>query len=82
MTTLTGTDKSFMLLPLNGIRPKVLIADDHALFAEGLAKLLEPDFEVAAIVTSPVPTLESMDALTEVTCTGVVPGLVIAYSIG
>jgi DNA-binding NarL/FixJ family response regulator len=50
MTTLTGTDKSFMLLPLNGKRPKVLIADDHALFAEGLAKLLEPDFEVAAIV--------------------------------
>ncbi len=50
MTTLTGTDKSFMVLPLNGKRPKVLIADDHALFAEGLAKLLEPDFEIAAIV--------------------------------
>ncbi len=29
---------------------KILIADDHALFAEGLAKLLERDFEVIAIV--------------------------------
>lgn len=31
-------------------RVKVLIADDHVLFAEGLAKLLEPDFEVVAVV--------------------------------
>jgi DNA-binding NarL/FixJ family response regulator len=38
------------MLPLNGKRTKVLIADDHALFAEGLAKLLEPEYEVTAIV--------------------------------
>jgi len=31
-------------------RIKALIADDHVLFAEGLAKLLEPDFDVVAVV--------------------------------
>jgi DNA-binding NarL/FixJ family response regulator len=32
-------------------QPRVLIADDHFLVAEGLRTLLEPTFEVAAIVT-------------------------------
>jgi DNA-binding NarL/FixJ family response regulator len=49
-----------MLLPMNGKRLKVLIADDHALFAEGLAKLLEPDFEVAAIVHDGDELIEAM----------------------
>src|SRR5579863_3033718 len=31
-------------------RPTVAIADDHLLMAEGLAKLVEPDFEVVAKV--------------------------------
>jgi len=31
-------------------RPRLLIADDHRIFAEGLRGLLEPDYEVAGIV--------------------------------
>jgi DNA-binding NarL/FixJ family response regulator len=31
-------------------RPRVLVADDHRIVAEGLRKLLEPEFEIAAIV--------------------------------
>jgi DNA-binding NarL/FixJ family response regulator len=34
---------------MNGIT--VLIADDHAIVAEGLRRVLEPDFEVAGTVT-------------------------------
>jgi DNA-binding NarL/FixJ family response regulator len=30
-------------------RPRILLADDHALVAAGLAKLLEPDFDLVAI---------------------------------
>lgn len=52
-----------MLLPLHGKRLKVLIADDHALFAEGLAKLLEPDFEVAAIVHDGDELIQAMKLL-------------------
>ncbi len=32
-------------------RPRVLIADDHRILAEGLRGLLEPEFEVAGVVT-------------------------------
>src|SRR5262245_51876888 len=32
-------------------KPKVLLADDHILIAEAFKKLLEPDFEVVAIVS-------------------------------
>jgi DNA-binding NarL/FixJ family response regulator len=39
-----------MTAPAARPRIKVVIADDHALFAEGLAKLLEHDYEVVAIV--------------------------------
>lgn len=31
-------------------RPRILLADDHALVAEGIRKLLEPDFDVVATV--------------------------------
>jgi DNA-binding NarL/FixJ family response regulator len=39
-----------MTVPAQRPRFKVVIADDHALFAEGLAKLLERDYEVVAVV--------------------------------
>lgn len=32
-------------------KPKILLADDHVLIAEAFKKLLEPDFEVIAIVS-------------------------------
>jgi DNA-binding NarL/FixJ family response regulator len=32
-------------------RPRVLLADDHQILAEGLRGLLEPEFEVAGVVT-------------------------------
>src|SRR3989304_381459 len=31
-------------------RPRVLLADDHKMVAEGIRSLLEPEFEVAGIV--------------------------------
>ena len=31
-------------------RPRIILADDHKIFAEGLKRLLEPDYEVVAIV--------------------------------
>ncbi len=31
-------------------RPRVVIADDHPIFAEGVRRLLEPEFEVVAVV--------------------------------
>ena len=33
-------------------RPRVLLADDHALFAAGLTKLLEPNFEVVGTASN------------------------------
>jgi DNA-binding NarL/FixJ family response regulator len=48
-----------MIVPAQRPRLKVLIADDHALFAEGLAKLLERDFEVIAIVNDGQHLLEA-----------------------
>lgn len=33
-----------------GIRPRVLLADDHPMLLDGLRKLLDPDFEVVAAV--------------------------------
>lgn len=35
----------------NGERPTVLIADDHVVFAEGLARSLQPDFHVLGVVS-------------------------------
>ncbi len=31
-------------------RPRIILADDHKIFAEGLKRLLEPDYEIVAIV--------------------------------
>lgn len=31
-------------------RPRIIIADDHAVFAEGLRRLLEPEFDVVRVV--------------------------------
>ncbi len=31
-------------------RPRIILADDHRIFAEGLKRLLEPDYEIVAIV--------------------------------
>ena len=31
-------------------RPRILIADDHQIFAEGVRGLLEPEFEVVGAV--------------------------------
>jgi DNA-binding NarL/FixJ family response regulator len=30
--------------------PRIIVADDHAIFAEGLKRLLEPEYEIVAIV--------------------------------
>ena len=32
------------------LRPRILIGDDHRLVAEGIAKLLQDDYEIAEIV--------------------------------
>ncbi len=31
-------------------RPRIILADDHRIFAEGLKRLLEPDYEIVAMV--------------------------------
>ena len=33
------------------MRPRIILADDHTLVAEGFRKLLDPEFEVAAVVS-------------------------------
>jgi DNA-binding NarL/FixJ family response regulator len=33
------------------VRPRVLLADDHTLVVEGFRKLLEPEFEIAGVVS-------------------------------
>jgi DNA-binding NarL/FixJ family response regulator len=35
----------------NNVRPRIILADDHTLVAEGFRKLLDPEFEVAAVVS-------------------------------
>jgi DNA-binding NarL/FixJ family response regulator len=44
-------------------RPRVLLADDHPMVLDGLRKLLEPDFEVAASVTDGRELLEAAQRL-------------------
>ena len=31
-------------------RPRIILADDHRMFAEGLKRLLEPDYEIVAMI--------------------------------
>jgi len=44
-------------------RPKVLVADDHRIVAEGLRGLLEPEFELAEIVEDGRALLEAHDRI-------------------
>ncbi len=44
-------------------RPRVIIADDHAMFREGLALLLPSDFELVAAVSDGRALLEAIRAL-------------------
>ena len=44
-------------------RPRILLAEDHVLVAEALAKLLEPDFEVVGRVSDGRSLLESAPKL-------------------
>lgn len=44
-------------------RLKVILADDHPMMLEGLRKLLEPHFEVAAVVTDGRALLEAAERL-------------------
>jgi DNA-binding NarL/FixJ family response regulator len=39
-------------------KPRMLLADDHSLVLEGLRQLLEPQFDVAGIVTKGRQLLE------------------------
>ncbi len=42
-------------------KTRILLADDHRLVAEGLRSLLEPDFELAAIVEDGRALLEAAE---------------------
>lgn len=42
-------------------RPRVFIADDHVLVAQGIAKILEKQYEVVGIVTNGKALLKSLD---------------------
>lgn len=44
-------------------RLKVILADDHPMMLEGLRKLLEPHFEVVAVVTDGIALLEAAKRL-------------------
>ncbi len=44
-------------------RPRVLLADDHQIMAEGLRSLLEPEFELVGIVTDGREALAAVEAL-------------------
>ena len=44
-------------------RPKILIADDHRMVAEGLRGLLEPQFELVAIVGDGRALLEAAEKI-------------------
>jgi DNA-binding NarL/FixJ family response regulator len=47
----------------SGERPKVLLADDHSMIAEGLRNLLEPECEVVALVSNGYELLQTACAL-------------------
>lgn len=44
-------------------RPRILLADDHRLIAEGLRSLLEPEFELIGIVEDGRALIESVEKL-------------------
>ena len=41
-----------MLRDMSDARPRVLLADDHAMLLEAFARLLEPEYEVVGKVTT------------------------------
>src|SRR5581483_10905938 len=44
-------------------KPRLLLADDHQLFADGLRKLLEPEFDLAATVSDGRAAVEAYERL-------------------
>ncbi|MGE5258295.1 MAG: response regulator transcription factor, partial [Hyphomicrobiales bacterium] len=44
-------------------KPRVLIADDHKIFAEGLKRLLDEDFEIAGVVEDGRQLVEAAEKL-------------------
>jgi DNA-binding NarL/FixJ family response regulator len=44
-------------------RPRVLLADDHRMVAEGLKSLLTPEFELAGVVEDGLALLEAVKKL-------------------
>ncbi len=44
-------------------RPRILVADDHQLIAEGLSKLLEPDFDLIGIIQDGQTLLQKIATL-------------------
>ena len=46
-----------------GRRYRVLIADDHLLMAEGIARLLEPEYEIVGVVSSGAAVVEEASRL-------------------
>lgn len=48
----------------DAVRPRVLLADDHRLVAEGIKTLLDPEFEVVGMVEDGLKLLEAAQRLT------------------
>ncbi len=44
-------------------RPRILLADDHQLIAEGLSKLLKPDFDLIGIIQDGQTLLQKIETL-------------------
>lgn len=48
---------------MSEIQPRIVLADDHGLMLEGLQRILEPEFEIAAAVTDGRALLEAARSL-------------------
>src|SRR5512146_284172 len=44
-------------------RPRVLLADDHTMFNEGLRRILEPQFEIVGIVENGLEVMNVVEQL-------------------
>ena len=44
-------------------RPRIVIADDHGILLEGLKRILEPEFEVIAMVRDGHALIRAVEAL-------------------
>ena len=47
----------------SGERPRVLLADDHRMFAEGIKHILAPEFELLGVVEDGIALLEAAELL-------------------